>query len=761
MRKRIGIFGATDEALALIPLLIANPGIEILRIWDEDPARVRARVSQLEPGVAELVERLLTGDAAAFAAEPLQIVIDAALRGRYAERFPDAGRNRLQIVTPLTARLLWAYGSASGDHKAELLQSLHEVVESYSLTVDTDELFTRMLEIAIGVTGAEGGSLMLLDPSNVELRVRVAVGVEPELWPKIRVRLGEGIAGRVAAEGRPLRLRGKADRERFRVVRERLDVESALCVPLVSAERVLGVLNLHHTTRPDAFSEADLEFAEELARLDAQIIDRAQEHEILRSQAARYSAARDVHAAMSSHAPLGDRLAALCRFVARRAGGGIATVYLYDPDEDALRLTATSLGGGNLGGEYRVQIGEGVDGRVASTREPAFLRAADERLAYAALPLLAGDAFAGVLSIQAGEEIPPGRALDETLLEIAAAAAEEISQAERESRMTTHSTKLGAINEAGIRMISTTDPAEVLRLGTSSAAMALEADHAVLRLQDEETRRYVIRSYFGSADGRLQEKLFRLDKRISVDVLKSRSELLVREISADERLCEFRAEVRSLMAAPLKREGRVIGTLALYDKIATDRFYAGCFTENDLQLFSKFVSYLERAVVNAQFYDRTRQYRNFDDETGLPNANYLCKRIREEITRAGARQEALALVVARIENLAEIEQQQDPVKTRRIVERLVDALRARSRDFDVLARTSESEFAVLMPEPGSDPSEQVYELARTVADDIAKDEHLNDPVRISLAFGYARHPGDGADAETLLARGREARIRMV
>ncbi|MDH5568127.1 MAG: diguanylate cyclase, partial [Myxococcales bacterium] len=299
------------------------------------------------------------------------------------------------------------------------------------------------------------------------------------------------------------------------------------------------------------------------------------------------------------------------------------------------------------------------------------------------------------------------------------------------------------------------------RLGTSSAAMALEADHAVLRLQDEETRRYVIRSYFGSADGRLQEKLFRLDKRISVDVLKSRSELLVREISADERLCEFHAEVRSLMAAPLKREGRVIGTLALYDKIATDRFYAGCFTENDLQLFSKFVSYLERAVVNAQFYDRTRQYRNFDDETGLPNANYLCKRIREEITRAGARQEALALVVARIENLAEIEQQQDPVKTRRIVERLVDALRARSRDFDVLARTSESEFAVLMPEPGSDPSEQVYELARTVADDIAKDEHLNDPVRISLAFGYARHPGDGADAETLLARGREARIRMV
>ena len=111
-----------------------------------------------------------------------------------------------------------------------------------------------------------------------------------ELWPKIRVPLGHGIAGRVAADGRPLRLRGKADRQAFQIVRERLDVESALSVPLIFEGRVLGVLNLHHTTRPDAFSDESLEFAEQLALLDAQIIARSQEHEALRSQATRYTA---------------------------------------------------------------------------------------------------------------------------------------------------------------------------------------------------------------------------------------------------------------------------------------------------------------------------------------------------------------------------------------------------------------------------------------------------------------------------------------
>ena len=44
-----------------------------------------------------------------------------------------------------------------------------------------------LLEIAIGVTGAERGSLMLLEPGGRELAVRVAVGLEPELWPKVRV----------------------------------------------------------------------------------------------------------------------------------------------------------------------------------------------------------------------------------------------------------------------------------------------------------------------------------------------------------------------------------------------------------------------------------------------------------------------------------------------------------------------------------------------------------------------------------------------
>ena len=791
MRRRIGIFGASEETLTLIPLLSANPGIEIVRVFDDDVDGVMSRLAHMEPGVAALLEQTLTSDAEAFAGDTsLAAVVDTAREGGFAERFPAAAERGVQVVTPLAARMLWGYGAGStappparppepgppaattadsapppaapvAGHKEELLQALSEIVESYNLTIDTDELFTRMLEIAISVIGADGGSLMLLDEPSGELRVRVAVGVEPELWPKIRVPLGEGIAGRVASEGRPLRLRGRADRQHFRIVRERLDVESALSVPLIHGGRVLGVLNLHHGSRPDAFSEDDLAFSEQLAHLDAQIIARAQEHEVLRAQAARYSAVREVREIMTSRTGLDERLSQLCAFVAERSGRGIASVYHYEPDEDALRLAATSLDAAAGGGGFRIALGQGIDGQVAQSRVPTFLRGSEGAVAYAALPLVAGDSLAGVLSIQAGSDAPQGRAAEEMLLEIAAAAAEELVHADRETRIAARANKVAAINEAGIRMISTSDLAEVLRLGTSEATLVLESDHAVVRLQDEETRRYVIRSYFGSAEGQLQEQLFRLDKEVSVDVLKRRVPLIVRDVAADERLRASGFEVRSLMAAPLSRDGQVIGTIAVYDRIAPDRIYPGCFSDQDLKLFTRFATCLERAIGNALFLTRARQYRNFDEETGLPNASYLHKRIQEEIVRAGPREGALALAVARIDNLTEIEQRGDPVKTRRIVTRVVEALQSRTRDFDVIGRTEENEFAVLLPEPGHAPSELVFEMARAVADDVSRDDQLNDPVRISLAFGYASYPKDGADREVLLTKAREARIRMV
>lgn len=759
MRRRLGIWGASNESLRLLRLLSGNPEVEVTRIFDPSVPDALERARALGTALAHQIAPLLLDDVTAFFAEQeFDAIIDS--QGDFASHVPAGPRSALQVVTPLTARLLWGYGVAPRDRKAELLQALHEVVESVDLTVEADELFERMLEIAAGVTGAEGGSLMLLDPEANVLRIRVARGVEPELWPKIRVALGQGISGRVAAEGRSIHVRGQADRESYDLVRERVDVESALCVPLIHHGKVLGVLNVHHSSRADAFSDEDLQFMEQLASLDAQIIARAQEHESLRTQAARYDAVREVQRILRGAAILTERLEEFCRFIADRAGQGIAHLYLREAD-GGQRMVATSLSGGGFGGEYRLDPGTGVDGEAIRSQRTAVLRHEDGRIGFVALPLLAGNQLVGLLSLQAGPKGEQNRGTLESWQEIAAAAADTIARSDKEARMATRAERINAINETSIRMLSCNEPNEVARLATSSASMILEADHAILRLQDPTTRRYSIRSYFGAADGPSQEALFRLDKAVTVDSIRRRAPHLIQDASLDPKLGEFVTEMRSVLTAPLKRGGDVIGSIAIYDKVALDRFFASRFDDEDLQVFGRFVAYVERALDHALSHSENRQNRNFDKETGLPNESYLGKRLSEEIARAAGRDNALALCVCKLENRAEITAEAGATHVGRVIALLAESLQTNLREFDVLARIDQDEFAILMPEPGRTPGERVFELARAVADVVSKDESLNQPVRISLSFGYGVHPVDGEDREPLLKHAREPRIRMV
>jgi len=759
MRRRLGIWNATDESLRLLRLLSGNPDVEVTRIFDPDVTAALERARGLGTALAHHVAPLLVDDAAAFFAEQdYDAIIDSS--GDFASHVPAGPRSALRVVTPLTARLLWGYGVAPGERKAELLQALHEVVESVDLTVEADELFERMLEIAVGVTGAEGGSLMLLDEEPGVLRIRVAQGVEPELWPKIRVALGQGISGKVAADGQSIHLRGPADGRNYDLVRDRVDVESALCVPLIHLGKVLGVLNVHHSRRADAFSDEDLQFMEQLASLDAQIIARAQEHERLRIQAARYEAVREVQRVLRGPAILSDRLEEFCQFIAERAGKGIAHLYLREAD-GGLRMTATSLAGGGFGGEYRLEPGAGVDGDAILNQRTTVLRHEDGRIGYAAIPLVAGTQLVGLLSIQAGAASQQSRSTLESWQEIANAAADTIARTNREARMATQAERSNAINETSIRMLSCTEPNEVARLATSSAAMILEADHAILRLQDPTTRRYSIRSYFGVADGAAQESLFRLDKAVTVDSIRRRAPHLIRDASLDPKLSEFVDEMRSVLTAPIKRNGDVVGSIAVYDKVALDRFFASRFDDEDLQVFGRFVSYVERALDHALSHRENQQHRNFDKETGLPNETYLSKRLGEEVARAAGRENALVVCVCKLENRAELTAEAGTEHVGRVIQCLAESLQTNLREFDVLTRIDRDEFAVLMPEPGRMPGERVFELARAVADAVSKNEELNKPVRVGLAFGYGVHPADGEDREALLAHAREPRIRMV
>jgi len=144
-------------------------------------------------------------------------------------------------------------------------QVLLEVGELVQREVDLEKLLALILEKLTRAVGADRGTLYLVDRARGELFSRAAQ--LPELG-EIRVRLGQGIAGHVAATGEIVNVeRTSGDARFFAGIDQRTGyrTESALAVPMKGRDgEVLGVVQVLNKKR-GAFGGDDVQLLIALA----------------------------------------------------------------------------------------------------------------------------------------------------------------------------------------------------------------------------------------------------------------------------------------------------------------------------------------------------------------------------------------------------------------------------------------------------------------------------------------------------------------
>jgi GAF domain-containing protein len=148
--------------------------------------------------------------------------------------------------------------------------------------LELPRLLETILRSATDLLGAGGGSLMLAqDAELVAVRVR---GREEALGT--RIRLGDGVAGHVALRREPILIDGQVDPDVFPGLPERDPyVDSAMSVPLVHEDELLGVLNVN-APLGHAFTQHDLRALAVFAEQAAAAIANANRYEAERSQVA-------------------------------------------------------------------------------------------------------------------------------------------------------------------------------------------------------------------------------------------------------------------------------------------------------------------------------------------------------------------------------------------------------------------------------------------------------------------------------------------
>lgn len=760
MRKRLAIVGHSEEGLTLIPLLEANPDVEVCGILTDQPLQAMRVLGRTEPALADRFwDRITSDPAEILQTTGLTALIDAdppeSLRGLL-EEAPDRG---LQVTTPLIAKLLYAFGPVDASRKPDLLHTMSEILESYNLTVDREGLLQRILQIAVGATGADRGSLMLHDPASNELVAVVAIGIEREVLHKIRVAPGEGIAGRAYQERRTILLHGKADRARYQIMRERDDIESAISAPLIHDDKVLGVLNLSHGRTRGAFDEEDMHFVEQLAALDAKFITRAQEYHSLRRDSVLLRAQSEVRESLEGDRRLAVRLSDVCRYAAGELDHGLCHVYLHDPDLRMLALVASSADIDPLAPPVRLAPGQGLPGRVAQTREPIVIEESegDMRSWLGVYPLIARGELLGVMSMESTTVGDECELLREKLGAITRTLSDELSDVLRETRIEREATKLAAISESMSVLSRAVDSAELHRSIASTAAMILEAEHSILRLQDPHSGGFQVRSYFGSSETDAQEELLAMEKQLSISAIQSQAPVLVVDVRSDEILGAFDVEVESAVIHPLRSGARVIGTLSVLGKVANDPLAGERFNEADQKVLARLAEQVTQILGQVEARESAAQRQRFDDLTSLPNRVHLRERLEQEISRSNRSGQRLALIRISIENLDALLVHQTEGEGSRVVLAIADELRGSLRDFDVLARSEDDTFHIIVPELEGEISELLGPLARQAREAMRREP---EPVveDLKLEIGYAVFPDEGQTAKAILDRAEQPRI---
>jgi signal transduction histidine kinase len=169
------------------------------------------------------------------------------------------------------------------------LVALSRVAAAISGLVDLEAILRVGLNTALDILGGSVGGIMLLDESTKTLSYRVYHGISDKYAQEMRLKLGEGVAGKVAENARSIMVEdisrepGAANPDLI----SKEGLKAFVSVPLMSKDEVLGVMNVA-SHLPHRFTDKDIHILHSTGDLLGVALEQAILYEQVRKGRERY-----------------------------------------------------------------------------------------------------------------------------------------------------------------------------------------------------------------------------------------------------------------------------------------------------------------------------------------------------------------------------------------------------------------------------------------------------------------------------------------
>jgi serine phosphatase RsbU (regulator of sigma subunit)/anti-sigma regulatory factor (Ser/Thr protein kinase) len=159
------------------------------------------------------------------------------------------------------------------EQAARKVRSLEQVTDVALAQLPLENLLSELLTRIGAVLELDAAAIFLTDEDGDSLDVRATHGFEDGAGAGVRVRIGEGCAGRVAKERRAIRLDDIESTDDLDPLFRLSEIRALLAVPLAADGRVIGVVQVG-TRRQRRFSDDDQRLLQLAADRISQAIER-------------------------------------------------------------------------------------------------------------------------------------------------------------------------------------------------------------------------------------------------------------------------------------------------------------------------------------------------------------------------------------------------------------------------------------------------------------------------------------------------------
>ena len=166
--------------------------------------------------------------------------------------------------------------------------AIHELNQAIAYTLDTNVLLDKIADAAMAQFEADEASIMLIADDGRSLYVAAVRGERRDSLLGTRVPIGEGIAGWVAASREPLVLEGDVKDSRLAPLHPRAEIQSALSMPMITRNKLIGVLNVNCIRKRQVFTLGQIKVLSIFTNAAAAGLEAARLYEGQRKADARY-----------------------------------------------------------------------------------------------------------------------------------------------------------------------------------------------------------------------------------------------------------------------------------------------------------------------------------------------------------------------------------------------------------------------------------------------------------------------------------------